>query len=126
MGECKKSTIISGLKGPDGLAFHPLTGVLCVAEKDAGLISSIRNSKRTTLVGEADWVIDKHIAPWTVTRQTPRSFLLESRLHNPAGIAFGGTGSKSDFRRIGSTQKFCNNTTGFGYLNMYLACVPAD
>lgn len=81
----------SGLRSPDGLAFHPTTGELYVSEEVAGRISVIRDHEPVTVIQDEFEVVGA-IPSWAITSKKPEIAWRESRIHSPEGIAFTAQG----------------------------------
>lgn len=82
----------SGFRAPGGLALHPDTGDLFVAEEDAGRIAVVRAGKTVYTIGP-DLQLRDTLPDWLVTDDRPRTHWLNPRLANPEGLAFGPDGA---------------------------------
>jgi len=83
--------VADGLTTPGGLALHPVTEELYVAEAEAGRISLL-GAEGTVPVITDEWIIDGDLPKWAVTPEKPLTRWLETRLHNPRSLAFSKDG----------------------------------
>lgn len=84
-------TLAAGLVAPDGLAFHPVTRELHVAEEQTGQISVLRDGKPEPVVTAGFEVIDD-LPAWALTPDRPLSYWTQSTLRSPEGLCFSADG----------------------------------
>ncbi|MEM7396171.1 MAG: hypothetical protein AAF492_27875, partial [Verrucomicrobiota bacterium] len=113
-GKCEASILASGFQGPDGLAIHPLTGDLYVAEKDAGRISVITASGQKQTAIETGWNVHEVIEAWAITKTRTRDFILSPKLEQPGPITFTKEGHLlvAEQRPWGRILEFIPNADG--------------
>ena len=81
--EFKVDVMAEGLKAPDGLAIHPLSGDIYFTEEDASRILRLHG-------GRSESVIDRKTPIYFVPEKGARRTV--EGLRNPEGIAFAGNG----------------------------------
>ncbi|MBU0678888.1 MAG: hypothetical protein KJ626_12315 [Verrucomicrobia bacterium] len=79
------------LSSPDGLAIHPVSGDIYVAEEKANRVSVIKNGKAKAVITE-NWEFIDELPAWAVTTKRPLSYWHYPRLRFPEGIAFSPEG----------------------------------
>jgi len=90
-GSYSASVYADGLSEPVGLAVHPLTSEIYVAEKAAGRISVLREGHQVVAVSDG-WEVQNDLPAWAVTSDKPLRYWLHNRLREPAGISFSSDG----------------------------------
>jgi len=90
-GEYEAYIYAEGMRSPDGLDFHPVTGELYVAEEDAGRISVVRQGSSIPVIDD-DWSVEDDLPQWAVNENKPRNYWLHDRLRSPEGLAFSPEG----------------------------------
>ncbi len=76
-----------GLSEPDGMAVHPASGELYVAEAGAGRVSVVRNGSAVPVV-ERGWTVSPDFPRWAIKKSTPESYWLSPTLNRPVSLAF--------------------------------------
>lgn len=85
------STVVSGLNQPAGLAFHPETSELTIAEKGANRIVAVRNGAIHPIVS-TDFTVSEELPFWAINETQTRTWWLEPVLREPGRIAFAPDG----------------------------------
>jgi len=90
-GELKAGLLASGLLKPDGLAIHPRTDDLYVAERGGNRISIIRDGKSVTVI-DSDWKVINEVPVWALDEGRDRAFWTRAELDQPIALAFSENG----------------------------------
>ncbi len=83
--------VARGLSQPAGMAVHPITKEIYVAEKGAGRVSVIKGSSAVDAL-PADWMVAMYVPQWAIRPDKDYEHWTENKLYSPAGIAFNATG----------------------------------
>ena len=86
-GPSSVNTVCEGLGEPAGIAAHPMSGELYVAEAGAGRVSAIRNGAAVPVIDKA-WTVLSDIPRWAIKKNTPESFWMNPVLNRPVSLAF--------------------------------------
>jgi len=123
-GRSQTFQLVSGLQGPDGMALHPQTGDLYVAERNGHRVSVIRNGQRSTVI-EKDFTVNPEIPAWAISARKPREFLLAGELKNPGSIGFSADGTLyvAERREFGRILEFKPDENG-AYTTAELVPIP--
>lgn len=123
-GHVEAFQFATGLKGPDGIALHPETGDLYVAERDAGRISVIKNGTPSAVI-ESGFTVDEDFPKWTMNKTKTKEFLMEGKLVSPGSIAItqDGTIYVAEDREFGRVLEFKPDEQG-KYTKANLIAVP--
>lgn len=90
-GDFKVEVLARGLQEPNGLAVHPQSGEVYVAEKAAGRVSVLRNGAATPVI-ESGWTLPEGVPNWAVNPHMPREKWLQTSLQKPGAIALATNG----------------------------------
>lgn len=91
-GSLSSKVLVSGLQGPAGMAVHPLTGNIYVAEKKGNRISVIKGGSASPVISTG-WTMDPQIPLWLVSRQLTKEALAQPQLNTPGGVAISTNGT---------------------------------
>ncbi len=91
VGDYTANSIVKGLNQPDGIAVHPQTKEIYVAEKGAGRIDVIRNGAAVPVL-ESNWTVDDQPPNWVVGLFLSREEWLKNQLNNPGAITISTNG----------------------------------
>ncbi len=90
-GEYDVDVLARGLQGPDGIAIHPITKDIYVAESKANRVAVIRNGAAAPVV-ESGWSVPEPVPNWAISKAKPREAWIQGKLNSPGGIAFSTNG----------------------------------
>lgn len=91
-GSLSAKVSVSGLQGPAGMAVHPETGDIYVAEKKGGRVSVIRGGSASPVISTG-WSLDPNIPFWAVSRELSKEALVKPTLNNPGSVAISTNGT---------------------------------
>jgi sugar lactone lactonase YvrE len=80
------------LAGPAGLALHPATREVYVAERDANRIVVLRNGVAVPVISSG-WQMADELPAWMVKPQRGRAAWLDPQLNRPQAVAFSRNGN---------------------------------
>jgi hypothetical protein len=86
-GPAPVEIIVHGLQSPAGLAVHPATREIYVAEKRAGRVSVIRDGRAEPVI-KPGWGLQRDLPKWALSATRTESHWYEARLRDPAALAF--------------------------------------
>ena len=78
---------VRGLKNPEGLALHPQTRDIYIAERGANRIVVIRNNSPSPVI-ESGWTVEPGYAKWAINKSRPKEAIERGQLQNPGAISF--------------------------------------
>ncbi len=84
--------LADGLKEPHGVAVHPVTGDIYVAEKGSGRIVVLKNGKPESALA-AGWTVSTNLPRWGVTTQIPKEKWMTAALEKPGPISISTNGT---------------------------------
>ncbi len=79
--------IADGLQQPRGLALHPTSGEVYVAERHAGRVSVLRDGKRVTVIDDGFDVLPE-IPKWALRKDADVTHWRPPKLRSPISLAF--------------------------------------
>jgi len=88
-GEFTAVVKASGLDAPAGMALHPGTHEVYVAEKKQ--VSVIRDGHSVPVIASS-WRVIRDMDPWLVTDEHPLNYWISTALQRPEGLAFASDG----------------------------------
>ena len=84
--------LADGLKEPHGVAVHPATGDIYVAEKATGRILVLKNGKMESAL-PAGWTVSTNLPRWGMTTQIPKEKWMTATLEKPGPISVSTNGT---------------------------------
>jgi len=82
----------SALNGPSGMALHPVSGELLVAESSAGRVSRIHEGKAIPVIESGKFVLADDLPGWAYTRDFSRAHWMSAELRSPSALSFSPNG----------------------------------
>ncbi len=84
--------LAEGLKEPSGVAVHPITGDIYVAEKGSGQILVLKNGKPEPALASG-WIVSNAIPRWAISTQVPLEKWMSASLQKPGPISISSNGT---------------------------------
>lgn len=109
----RSQTLAEGLQEPHGVAVHPDTGEVWVAERGANRISKIQGDRATPVI-QNTWALNESTLPrWAISEQVPFSKWTSVVLEKPGPISFATNGNLFVAEQVphGRLLEFSSETT---------------
>jgi len=87
----KIKVLAEGLKEPYGVAVHPETGDIYVAERGSGQIRVLKNGQMTSALAP-NWVVTNELPRWAITTEVPKKKWMSAALQKPGPITISSNG----------------------------------
>lgn len=84
--------LAEGLKEPYGVAIHPATGDIYVAEKGSGRILVLKNGTPQSALA-SNWTVSADLPRWAITPQVTREEWMAAKLEKPGPISISSNGT---------------------------------
>ncbi|MBU1909651.1 MAG: hypothetical protein KJ726_06370 [Verrucomicrobia bacterium] len=78
---------VRGLKNPEGLALHPQSRDIYIAERGANRIVVLRNNSPSPVI-ESGWTVEPDYPKWAINKSRPKAAIERGQLQSPGAIAF--------------------------------------
>jgi hypothetical protein len=94
MGQATLSVrvLADGLKEPHGVAIHPITGDIYVAEKGSGRILVLKNGKMESAL-VSGWAVSTNLPRWAISSQMTEGKWMAAALQKPGPITISSNGT---------------------------------
>jgi hypothetical protein len=84
--------LAEGLQEPQGVAIHPATGDIYVAERGRGRILVLKNGTWQSALA-SNWTVSANVPRWAITPQMPRETWLAAQIDKPGPISIASNGT---------------------------------
>ncbi|MBP7829727.1 MAG: hypothetical protein KA248_07400 [Kiritimatiellae bacterium] len=80
-----------GLKNPEGVALHPSSRDIYVAERGANRVVVLRNNTPAPAI-ESGWTVETNYPKWVISKNRPREAVERGQLQSPGALSFSTNG----------------------------------
>lgn len=105
--------LAEGLKEPTGVAIHPVTHEIYVAEKGSGRIVVLKNGKMEPALAP-NWSVSTNLPRWAISPQVPLAKWMSATLQKPGPLSISSNGTLfvSEQEPNGRILEFAPNEQG--------------